>query len=53
MLPTGLRELLPVLAGILALGLILAAFARQARPGEACECRRPGPDFLRRSSALR
>ena len=35
MLPTGLRELLPVVAGILALGLILAAFARQAQPAGA------------------
>lgn len=32
---TALRELLPVVAGILALGLVLAAFARQAQPAGA------------------
>lgn len=35
MLPPGLREWLPVFAGILALGLVLAAFARQAEPAGA------------------
>ncbi len=42
------------LAVMLTVSLILAALGVKAQPAwKVCECRRPLPNFLRRSSALR
>ena len=42
------------LAVILTVSLILAALGVEAQPaGKVCECRRPLPNCLRRSAALR